>query len=47
VFIEERTVDVHIKRLRASLTPADCAYMVDTVRGAGYRFTVRVRAALS
>jgi two-component system phosphate regulon response regulator PhoB len=34
-FVEDRTVDVHIKRLRAALGPA--ASMVETVRGAGYR----------
>jgi two-component system, OmpR family, phosphate regulon response regulator PhoB len=39
VFIEERTVDVHVKRLRESLSPGDCAAMVETVRGAGYRFS--------
>ncbi|WP_295523809.1 phosphate regulon transcriptional regulator PhoB [uncultured Pseudacidovorax sp.] len=39
VFIEERTVDVHVKRLRESLGAA--ASMVETVRGAGYRFTVQ------
>ena len=38
VFIEERTVDVHIKRLRESLAPHGCATMLETVRGAGYRF---------
>jgi two-component system phosphate regulon response regulator PhoB len=38
VFIEERTVDVHVKRLREALGAA--AVMVETVRGAGYRFTV-------
>ena len=37
VFIEERTVDVHIKRLRESLGAAGA--MVETVRGAGYRLT--------
>jgi len=37
VFIEERTVDVHVKRLREALSPAQCAGMVETVRGAGYR----------
>ncbi len=41
VFIEERTVDVHIKRLREALTPAGCAEQIETVRGAGYRFTHR------
>ena len=39
VFIEERTVDVHVKRLREALAPAQCAQMVETVRGAGYRLT--------
>jgi len=37
VFIEERTVDVHIKRLREALGAA--ATMIETVRGAGYRLT--------
>lgn len=37
VYIEERTVDVHVKRLREALGPAGC--MVETVRGAGYRLT--------
>ena len=36
VFIEERTVDVHIKRLRETLTPVGCQHMIETVRGAGY-----------
>jgi two-component system phosphate regulon response regulator PhoB len=40
VFIEERTVDVHIKRLREAL--GDAGVMVETVRGAGYRFTSQV-----
>ena len=44
VFIEERTVDVHVKRLREALAPANCAAMVETVRGAGYRFTQQVAA---
>jgi two-component system phosphate regulon response regulator PhoB len=37
VFIEERTVDVHVKRLRDALASANCAQWVETVRGAGYR----------
>lgn len=37
VFIEERTVDVHVKRLREALGPAGA--LVETVRGAGYRLT--------
>jgi two-component system phosphate regulon response regulator PhoB len=46
VFIEERTVDVHVKRLREAL--GDASVMVETVRGAGYRFTVQpVAAAVS
>ena len=39
VFIEERTVDVHVKRLREALAPVACAHMIETVRGAGYRLT--------
>ena len=39
VFIEERTVDVHVKRLREALTLGQCAHMIETVRGAGYRLT--------
>jgi two-component system phosphate regulon response regulator PhoB len=38
VYIEERTVDVHVKRLRDALAPARCAHLIETVRGAGYRF---------
>jgi two-component system, OmpR family, phosphate regulon response regulator PhoB len=37
IFIEERTVDVHIKRLREAL--GDAGNMIETVRGVGYRFT--------
>jgi len=40
VYIEERTVDVHIRRLRKALTP-DFNGFVQTVRGAGYRFSTR------
>jgi two-component system phosphate regulon response regulator PhoB len=39
VFVEERTVDVHIKRLRAALAPANCQSFIETVRGSGYRLT--------
>jgi two-component system phosphate regulon response regulator PhoB len=46
VFIEERTVDVHVKRLREALAPLNCAAMIETVRGAGYRLTAHA-AALS
>jgi len=41
VFIEERTVDVHVKRLREALAPGGCAEMIETVRGVGYRLTRR------
>ena len=44
VFIEERTVDVHVKRLREALNPVQCAQMIETVRGAGYRLTQHVAA---
>jgi two-component system phosphate regulon response regulator PhoB len=37
VYIEERTVDVHIRRLRLALGPSGCARMIETVRGGGYR----------
>ena len=37
VYIEERTVDVHIKRLREALAPVGCQQLIETVRGAGYR----------
>ena len=45
VFIEERTVDVHVKRLREALSPVQCAQMIETVRGAGYRLTQQSAAA--
>lgn len=37
VFIEERTVDVHVKRLREAL--GEAAFLLETVRGAGYRLS--------
>ncbi len=40
VFVEERTVDVHIRRLRAALEPAGMDGLIQTVRGSGYRFSV-------
>ena len=43
VFIEERTVDVHVKRLREALEPVGCSRMIETVRGAGYRLTQQVQ----
>jgi two-component system phosphate regulon response regulator PhoB len=41
VFVEERTVDVHIRRLRKALTQRGYDRFIQTVRGAGYRFSVR------
>ena len=38
VYVEERTVDVHIRRLRKALEPTRCDRLIQTVRGAGYRF---------
>lgn len=40
VFIEERTVDVHIRRLRAALGPSQHESLIHTVRGSGYRFAL-------
>ncbi|QPF74445.1 phosphate regulon transcriptional regulatory protein PhoB [Roseateles sp. DAIF2] len=47
VFIEERTVDVHVKRLREALERVQCARMIETVRGAGYRLTQQQASTLS
>ncbi|MEE4637193.1 MAG: phosphate regulon transcriptional regulator PhoB [Wenzhouxiangella sp.] len=44
VYVEERTVDVHILRLRKVLKPYRKDRFVQTVRGAGYRFSTRVRS---
>jgi two-component system phosphate regulon response regulator PhoB len=41
VFIEERTVDVHVLRLRKALSAADAQGLVQTVRGLGYRLSTR------
>jgi two-component system phosphate regulon response regulator PhoB len=41
VYVEERTVDVHIRRLRKALEPYACDSLVQTVRGSGYRFSTR------
>ena len=40
VYIEERTVDVHIRRLRLALEPYGFDSLIETVRGAGYRLAV-------
>jgi two-component system phosphate regulon response regulator PhoB len=44
VYIEERTVDVHIRRLRQALEPFEMDGLIQTVRGAGYRFSEQVSA---
>lgn len=45
VFIEERTVDVHVKRLREALSPVQRSQLIETVRGAGYRLTQQLAEA--
>jgi two-component system phosphate regulon response regulator PhoB len=42
VFIEERTVDVHIRRLRQALGPQG-EQLIETVRGAGYKLACRAQ----
>lgn len=44
VYVEERTVDVHIRRLRKALTIDGHEDLVQTVRGTGYRFSTRLEA---
>lgn len=44
VFIEERTVDVHILRLRKALAAAGAQHLVQTVRGMGYRLSMQANA---
>lgn len=39
-YVEERTIDVHVLRLRKILAPHGCDKMLQTVRGAGYRFSL-------
>ena len=41
VYVEDRTVDVHIRRLRKAISLSNHDNMIQTVRGAGYRFSVR------
>jgi len=41
IFVEERTVDVHIRRLRKALAAHTYDRFIQTVRGAGYRFSIR------
>lgn len=42
VYVEERTVDVHIRRLRKTLEPFGLDALVQTVRGSGYRFSTTI-----
>ena len=46
VYIEDRTIDVHIRRLRKVLEPFNADRYVQTVRGTGYRFSTRADAVL-
>ena len=41
VYVEERTVDVHIRRLRKTLEPYDYSHLIQTVRSVGYRFSTK------
>ncbi len=47
VFLEERTVDVHIRRLRNALSPTGHENHVETVRGSGYRFALAEHRAVA
>ena len=40
IYVEERTVDVHVRRLRKALEPSGHHDLLQTVRGAGYRFSL-------
>lgn len=42
VYVEDRTIDVHIRRLRKVLEPHDYAGFIQTVRGTGYRFSTQM-----
>ncbi len=43
VYVEERTVDVHVRRLRKALSGSDADRYIQTVRGVGYRFSTKGR----
>ena len=45
VFVEERTVDVHIRRLRAALEDSGYDKLIQTVRGSGYRISATLVSA--
>lgn len=47
VYVEERTVDVHIRRLRKALVKDDHGRLVQTVRGTGYRFSSKLPESTS
>ena len=42
VYVEDRTVDVHIRRLRKAIEETGHDRLIQTVRGAGYRFSTRL-----
>ena len=42
VYVEDRTVDVHIRRLRKVMATTGHEVLIQTVRGAGYRFSSRI-----
>jgi two-component system phosphate regulon response regulator PhoB len=44
VYVEDRTIDVHIRRLRKALEPYNYDRFIQTVRGTGYRFSTQVQA---
>ncbi len=46
VYVEERTVDVHVRRLRKALIPGRADDYIQTVRGAGYRFSTRENVSI-
>ncbi|MGB5492612.1 MAG: phosphate regulon transcriptional regulator PhoB [Woeseiaceae bacterium] len=46
VYVEERTVDVHVRRLRKALSPESADDYIQTVRGAGYRFSTRENVSI-
>ena len=46
VFVEERTVDVHIRRLRKALEPSRHDSLIQTVRGVGYRLSAPVERGM-
>lgn len=45
VYVEERTIDVHIRRLRKALEEVSMSHLVQTVRGSGYRFSAKESVA--